>query len=215
MDSTRLCRAYHSFLESCSQCVRGPALLENQGGRQSSNNTTGSFVWTPTSKLVLTARGGYSFLNEKLGNYGIPAVTGQLRQIVQATADGPAPAGFGLAAGTQNFPSFANTLFDVSRRRTFDADASYLVSDFGGRHAFKGGVQFNGISNDLQSTTVDTVVFRFGPVETIANLTGHSDVPTSPASSVQAGCNVSVLLAMREVITWPSISRIPGSQSAG
>jgi hypothetical protein len=165
--------------------VRGPALLENQGGRQSSNNTTGSIVWTPTSKLVLTARGGYSFLNEKLGNYGVPSVIGQLRQIAQASgsnASDQAPPGFGLAAGTQNFPGFANTLFDVSRRRTFDADASYLISDFGGRHAVKGGVQFNGISNDLQSTTVDTVVFRFGPDDTIPALTGHSDVPVSPTA---------------------------------
>ena len=160
--------------------IRGPQLLENQGGRQSSNNTTGSIVWTPTSRLVITARGGYSFLNEKIGNYGIPAVTGQLRLVSQATSDGSAPAGFGQPSGTQNFPSFTNTLFDVSRRRTFDADASYLVSDFGGRHAFKGGVQFNGISNDLQSTLVDTMVFRFGPSQTVANLTGHSDVPTSP-----------------------------------
>lgn len=165
--------------------VRGPALLEKQGGRQSSNNTTGSLVWTPTSRLVLTARGGYSFLNEKLGNYGVPSVIGQLRLIAQASGSLPsdqAPAGFGLAAGTQNFPSFANTLFDVSRRRTFDADAGYLVSDFAGRHAFKGGVQFNGISNDLRSTTVDTVVFRFGPDDTIASLTGHSDVATTPGS---------------------------------
>ena len=160
--------------------IRGPALLGNQGGRQSSNNTTGSIVWTPNSRMVLTARGGYSFLNEKIGNYGIPAVTGQLRFVSQATSDGSAPAGFGQPSGTQNFPSFTNTLFDVSRRRTFDADASYLVSEFAGRHAFKGGVQFNGIANNLQSQLVDTMVFRFGPSQTIANLTGHSDVPTSP-----------------------------------
>ena len=146
--------------------TRGAALLENQGGRQSSNNTTGSLVWTPTSRLILTARGGYSFLNEKLGNYGVPSVGGQLRVINQATGN-PTPASFGLAAGTQNFPGFANTLFDVSRRRTFDADATYLVSEFAGRHAFKGGVQFNGISNDLLSTTVDTAVFRFGPDQTL------------------------------------------------
>jgi hypothetical protein len=54
--------------------VRGPAFADNQGGRQSSNNTTGSLVWTPTDRFVVTARGGYSFLNEKLGNYGIPSV---------------------------------------------------------------------------------------------------------------------------------------------
>jgi hypothetical protein len=161
--------------------VRGPALLGNQGGRQTSSNVTGSLVWTPTAKLILTARGGYSFLNEKLGNYGVPSVVGQLRQLVQATTTGSAPPGFGLASGTQNFPGFANTLFDVSRRRTFDADASYLVSELAGRHAFKGGIQFNGISNDLLSTTVDTVVFRFGTAETIESNTGHT-FPVTPGS---------------------------------
>ncbi len=71
------------------------------------------------------------------------------------------PANFGIGVG-QNFPGFSNIIFDVSRRRTFDADASYLVNNFGGRHQFKGGVQFNGISNNLLSTTVDTVVLNFG-----------------------------------------------------
>lgn len=161
--------------------VAGPDLTNFQGGRQSSNNTTGTIVWTPTGRLVLTARGGYSFLNEKIGNYGIPAVAGLTRNVTQITGTA-APAGFGQAAGTQNFGGITQILFDVSRRRTFDADASYLLSDFGGRHQFKGGVQFNGISNSIQSTFVDTVVFRFGPGQTIAARTGHTEVTTTPGA---------------------------------
>lgn len=161
--------------------VRGPDLANFQGGRQNSNNTTGSITWTPTDRLVLTARGGYSFLNEKLGGYGFPSIIGQTRYLTQVTGT-EAPSGFGQPAGTQNFPGFSNILFDVSRRRTFDADASYLLSNFGGRHQFKGGVQFNGISNAIQSPLVDTVVFRFGADQTIESRTGRTGIPPTPGA---------------------------------
>ena len=166
--------------------VSGSEFADNQGGRQNSNNTTGTVVWTPTEKLIFTARGGYSFLNEKLGNYGVPGVTGQTRLINQNVGTA-APAGFGLAAGTQNFPGFSQLLFDVSRRRTFDADATYLLSSFFGRHQFKGGVQFNGISNNVQSTTVDTVVFYIGPGQTIQSRTGRTDAPAPSPGAIGAG----------------------------
>jgi hypothetical protein len=167
--------------------VVGPDLANFQGGRQSSNNTTGSLVWTPTDRLVFTARAGYSFLNEKLGNYGIPPVTGQTRYLTQLCDPGVvAPAGF-PACGTQNFPGFSQLLFDVSRRRTVDADIGYLISNFGGRHQLKGGVQFNGISNAIQSTLVDTFVFRFGPSYTVRGLTGRVDAPAPSPNAIGAG----------------------------
>ncbi len=168
--------------------VTGPDLQNFQGGRQTANNTTGSIAWTPTNNFVVTARAGYSFLNEKLGNYGIPNIAGGsiTRYLTNACDVGvTAPAGF-QACGSQNFGGITQTLFDVSRRRTFDADASYLVSNFGGRHQFKGGMQFNGISNSINSTREDVVVFRFGPSFNIGALTGRSDVPTS-AGIIGAG----------------------------
>lgn len=161
--------------------VTGPDLANFQGGRQSSNNTTGSFTWNPTDHLIVTGRAGYSFLNEKLGNYGIPSVAGGAitRYLTNACDTGvTAPAGF-QACGTQNFGAITQTVFDVSRRRTYDLDASYLVSDFGGRHQFKGGMQWNGISNSILSTREDVIVMQFGPSRSIAAATGHSDVPTS------------------------------------
>lgn len=152
--------------------VTGANYLDNVGGRQSSNNTNGSIIWTPTSRLIFTARGGYSFLNEKNGNYGVPGVTGQTRYIVTNLSSAPAPTGFGLQVGQQNFPGFSQLLFDASRRRTFDGDVSYLTSGLLGRHHFKSGYQFNGISNVVQSTTVDTIVFRFG--DSIGTVSGRT-----------------------------------------
>ena len=175
--------------------VSGPQLANFQGGRQTSNNTTGSIAWTPTSNFVLTARAGYSFLNEKLGNYGVPPVSGIIRfsaaqcspaNAATGTPATVAPAGF-LPCGTQSFPGFSELLFDVSRRRTFDADASYLVGNFGGRHQFKGGVQFNGISNSIQSTLVDTMVLRWGPTFSIQSLSGSTVAPPRSPTAIGAG----------------------------
>jgi hypothetical protein len=168
--------------------VSGADLADNQGGRQSSNNTTGTATWTPTDRLVVTVRGGYSFLNEKLGNYGIPSVAGGAvtRYLTNACDTGVvAPAGF-QTCGTQNFGAITQVLFDVSRRRTFDADASYLVSNFGGRHQFKGGVQWNGVSNAIESTREDTIVMQFGPSRSIPGLTGGVG-PARPADAIGAG----------------------------
>ncbi len=170
--------------------ISGPALNDFQGGRQSSNNTTGMITWTPTERLVVTARYGYSFLNEKLGNYGIPNVAnGAVTRYTTNACDagGPggvppptvAPPGF-QPCGTANFGAITQVLFDRTFRRTWDADASYLIPEFVGRHQIKGGVQFNGINNAIESTREDTIVLQFGPSRTVAALTGHSDVPTSP-----------------------------------
>lgn len=167
--------------------VSGPEYANFVGGRQNSNNTTGSLAWTPTDRLTISARGGYSFLNEKLGNYGVPPVTGQTRYLTQLCQTGvTAPAGF-PACGTQNFPGFSNLLFDASRRRTFDADASYRIDDFGGRHQIKGGVQWNGVSNSIQSTLVDTWVFRFGSIYTVQSLSGRGDAPPPTPGAIGAG----------------------------
>jgi hypothetical protein len=133
---------------------------------------------------MFTARGGYSFLNEKLGNYGIPNVAGGAlnRYLTNSCEPGVvAPPGF-QACGTSNFGAITQTVFDVSRRRTFDADASYLLSNFGGRHQFKGGMQWNGISNSILSTREDLIIFDFGPNTNLRTLTGVATLPITPGA---------------------------------
>ncbi len=159
--------------------VRRGAEFSNQtGGRQTSNNTNGSIIWTPTSKFVFTARGGYSFLNEKIGNYGVPSVGGGLLRQNIVNIGTPIPAGFGRTTFGQTFPNFSELFFDATIRRTFDADASYLFN-FGGRHQVKGGFQFNGISNQVRSTLVDSVILFFG--ELIDELSGRDITPAPNA----------------------------------
>src|SRR5262249_15313853 len=82
------------------QLLRGPAFLDQQGGRQNSNNITGSAVWTPSSKLVVNVRAGRTFLNEKLGSYGIPNT---IRYLCSAASSDAEANLHGCGAGVQNF----------------------------------------------------------------------------------------------------------------
>ena len=157
------------------QTLRGPAFLGQQGGRQNSNNIGGSAVWTPTSKFVVNVRAGRTFLNEKLGSYGIPNT---IRYLCSASSSASESALHGCTIGQQNFATNFQIPFDVSTRKTFDADASYLVSGLGGRHAFKGGFQYNGISNTTEQGYADVgqLTMIWG-TQTIANQTGQAPAP--------------------------------------
>jgi Carboxypeptidase regulatory-like domain/TonB dependent receptor-like, beta-barrel len=157
--------------------LTGPAFLGQQGGRQNSNNIAGSAVWTPTNKMVLNIRGGRTFLNEKLGSYGIPNT---LRYLCSTASSDNVARSAGCFAGFQNFTSNFQIPFDVSTRKTLDADASYLVNGLGGRHNFKGGYQYNAISNTTEQGYADVgqLTLIYG-TQTIANQTGQDPTPGS------------------------------------
>ncbi|MBS1793582.1 MAG: TonB-dependent receptor [Acidobacteria bacterium] len=129
------------------QNLVGSQLLGQQGGRINSNNVIGSAVYTPSSNFIVSVRAGRSFLNEKVDaangrySYGIPPVT-------RFNCQGIDVANGCLAAGQQTINSNYIINYDVSKRTTVDADATFIVSGFGGRHQFKGGYQLNRISND-------------------------------------------------------------------
>ncbi len=131
-----------------------PAALAELGGRQpaSNFNINGSFV--ATSNLVFSGRFSRGYLNEKLSNYGIPAVT--RFQCVTG--------GFNCAAGFNNVTTNDRTVRDISIRKNYEGDVSYILSNFGGRHQFKAGYQRFGISNDVASGYVEPgrVLFYFG-----------------------------------------------------
>jgi hypothetical protein len=157
------------------QTLFGPAFLGQQGGRQNSNNIAGSAVWTPTNKMVINFRAGRTFLNEKLGSYGIPRTLQRLCSTASSTSVANSA---GCTPGEQNFASNFQVDFDVSTRKTFDADASYLVSGLGGRHNFKGGYQYNALSNTTRQGYADLgrLTLIYG-TQTIANQTGQDPTP--------------------------------------
>jgi len=126
--------------------LRGSEFLNQQGGRQNSNNINGQATYNVTNNFYVNVRGGRTFLNEKLRSYGIPRAT----RVLCSINGGTPPPGAGCIRGQQNFASNFQIDFDVSRRTTFDAEASLLANNLLGRHNFKFGYQFNKISNNTR-----------------------------------------------------------------
>ncbi len=139
--------------------------LSGLGGRVNASNFTYGGTYTPTSRLILSLRGGRSFLNEKDGAYGLGGGTGIACLGSQAILTANFP-GFGCPGGNSigTFtPSIFNTVFDVSIRNTLDVDASYIAPNLLGRHIFKGGYQRNNVSNNVNQSFVGGLIrFFFG-----------------------------------------------------
>lgn len=155
----------------------GSDFLGQQGGRQNANSINGQATYTPTNNLVLNFRAGRSFLNEKLGSYGLPRSVRFLCSStlgnVNATGVG-GPAVTGCSNGFSNFTNNFQIDYDVSTRRTIDADASIVNVKFLGRHNFKFGQQYNRISNTTQQGYADTGVVVLAYGRSIASLTGQT-----------------------------------------
>jgi hypothetical protein len=159
--------------------LTGNQLTDRQGGRQNANNVTFQAVYTPKNNLVTSFRFGRSFLNEKLNSYFIPQ---QTRFTCTVLAVVP---GANCNNGFSNIPTNSNILFDASVRLNFEADASYIVSRFAGRHEFKGGYQNQKVSNDVSRGYVPYGVVQLFYGYDINDLTGRND-PVS-ANAVGAG----------------------------
>lgn len=167
------------------QTLVGPEFLQQQGGRVNSNNVSGSAIYTPTSNLVFSVRAGRSFLNEKFQiaenryGYGIPRVT----RIQCGLVSGPGAGQAGCLQGQQNVPSNFAIDFDVSTRKTLDADATILANNFGGRHQFKVGYQFNGISNNVSQGYRNEGIIALFYGEDISELSGRGNLTPTGATT--------------------------------
>jgi hypothetical protein len=111
--------------------------------------------WTPTSRLVVSARYGYFFNNTE--QRGTPVGT---RYVYQATVNASSvdlsgaafPATSFNSSGFANIPSNLATLYDAYKRKGINVDTSYLVN-FAGTHTFKVGY--------FRSTQSDSVLRTF------------------------------------------------------
>jgi hypothetical protein len=149
--------AYNGFSYPSEQYAR------LQGGRQNANIFTGQLTYTPSSRMVATFRYGRVFLNQKGGNYALanePRYVCSGEQSAYSTIQTGCPGGLGF----QNLTTNSITSFDVSIRNEYYTDVSYLLSDFGGRHEFKGGYLFGRTSNDVLggNAGTGTVTLHYG-----------------------------------------------------
>ncbi len=156
--------------------LTGHNLTERQGGRQNATNVQTQAVWTPSATMAASFRFARGFLNEKLNSYYKPQMT-RFRCIGV-----PAGVSAGCVSGYDNLPTGNNQIFrDVSIRKNFEGDFSYIVSNFGGRHEFKTGYQNANVTNDVSNGYVP-----YGRVDVyydrnMNDLTGRDD-PISPTA---------------------------------
>ena len=130
--------------------LSGSDFLDNTGGRRSSTTYNFGGTWTPSGNWILSARYGQTALNERLGSYGIPDID-RVRCILGNTTVPGTTAGGTCGSGFSSVPSISGIDKDVSKRLTFDADATVIINNFGGRHSLKFGYQLNKLSNDVAS----------------------------------------------------------------
>jgi hypothetical protein len=131
----------------------GSDFFQNLGGRRASAIYNFGGTWTPTNNLIISVRGGQSYLNEKLGSYGVPDFPRIRCLLGNVNANGtpiyPGTSASGsCASGFANVPTVFKTNRDISKRTTFDTDATLIFNGLG-RHNLKFGYQMNKISNDV------------------------------------------------------------------
>jgi outer membrane receptor protein involved in Fe transport len=142
------------------------------GGYTPANAYTASFTWTPTSKVVFSARYGYKYLNDKGNTYGLPTnpliIYDTCNNVSATTCTSYIPGPGGLtpppavqqATGFQNTISTFNTVFDITTRHNVYLDGSYLANVAGQQHILKGGFAINRIENRVKDDYPNGL-FRF------------------------------------------------------
>ena len=138
--------------------------LDKRGGYTPSSSYSAAFTYTPTSKLILSARFGYKYLNDKgptlnnnytsssAGPYGISNSPFIFYRTGTGTQTSPAvPTDF---VGSNNFQNVASTLAtvkDITTRHNLYLDAAYIARLFGQQHSLKVGYSLNRLLNDVES----------------------------------------------------------------
>ena len=146
------------------QTVTGPNLAALQGGRTNANTFTSQAVYTPGSRSVISVRYGRGYLNEKgPGTYALPNET-RFQCSGLATSSAYTTGSAGCPRLFQNNLNNFAVLKDISIRNTFNADATYQLSNFGGSHSFKGGYEYGTVKNDVSSGYKSTgiVTLQYG-----------------------------------------------------
>lgn len=118
------------------------------GGYQPAQTFTANANYTVTSKFLISARYGYKYQNDKLGNYGLPSDP-FITYVTSAAGIAGVPADLQRANGYTNISSNLQTLKDITTRNNMYLDGSYIASIGGQQHYFKVGYMLNRLANDV------------------------------------------------------------------
>lgn len=121
-----------------------------QGGFTPAQAYTASFTYSVTSNLILTARYGYKYQNDKGNTYGLPTVAQVIYNTATSLQTNPAvPANLAGAAGFTNTSNPFTVVKDTLTRHNVYLDGTYIARFFGQQHTLKGGYALNRIANTV------------------------------------------------------------------
>jgi hypothetical protein len=107
--------------------------------------------WTPTAKLVVSARYGYFFNNTEQRGTPVGNRYAYQTSVSASTTDlagNPMPSSLVNTTGFANIPSTLATIYNDYKRKSINVDLSYFVH-LAGTHTFKGGFFYQTQSNDI------------------------------------------------------------------
>jgi len=125
--------------------------LSVQGGYQPSQTVTWGANYSITSRWLVSARFGYKYQNDKLGNYGLSGAPYLTYATASAQSKTPVPAQFAGANGYRNVTSTLGVVKDITTRRNMYFDSSYIANLGGQQHLFKFGYARARVSNDVST----------------------------------------------------------------
>jgi outer membrane receptor protein involved in Fe transport len=117
-----------------------------QGGYLPAQQVSAGVNWTPTSNLVVSARYGYKYQNDKDGNYGLSQDPYVIYRTSSAAAGLPVPTPGGT--GFTNVSNTKNNQRDITTRHNGYFDLTYVATLGGQQHTFKAGYAINRVAND-------------------------------------------------------------------
>lgn len=144
----------------------GAELAALKGGRVNSNVFNTQMSWTPNSWFALSGRFGNNFVNSKPNSYApndFPRIICGGSPTDPTYIDGTNGC---LYYGWQSSLSDTGATFaEVSKRRTFNLDASFFFNA-GGRHNLKGGYEYAKLFSFIDEAPLNRYYHRPGPVST-------------------------------------------------
>jgi len=124
--------------------------LDVQGGYQPAQAYTASGTYSATAHLLLSARYGYRYLNDKLGNYGLSGAP-YVRYLTASSAAPGVPAQFAGGTGFSNVSSTFGTVRDITTRHNIYLDGTYITNIAGQQHTLKAGYAIARLANDVEN----------------------------------------------------------------
>ncbi len=121
--------------------------LTVQGGWQPSSALTASANYVITPRWLVSARWGYKYQNDKLGNYGLSTAPYLTYTNAASNAGLPVPAQVNFPNGYRNVSSTLAVRKDITTRNNIYLSSSLLL----GKHNFKFGYDMSRLSNDVNS----------------------------------------------------------------